>query len=422
LRNTADSSNPPRRTGAGSIAPYVLVVGATVLAWQIAIQPLMQRGPVEAAIRIAPGSPLVLRRAAEAELAAARDDNAADLSRDALRRSPFDVRALRLVGLTEARAGRLDEANQILTLAGNWSLRDDPTHAWLVQHRLRSGDYASALAHADTLARRRDDLQPQVFNLFTAAATSDPQRVLPVLTGLLAASPPWRSAYLAGLYATNDGLQTAASLAVMLQASRAPMSTPELQEFYVQAMAKDQIGVLTAVRTRLNRPAIGAAVTNGDFSDPAAPAPFQWSLIQKAGAAAEVGADDIDQGNPALRVEYDGYSGANIAQQRTFLAAGRYHFRAESRIEAGEPAGRLSWFIKCATSGETLASIPAVSATRTRGGVWAASNVEFSVSTACPSQWLELRGLPLDRRAPMVVWFDKIAITPLPRQGNGGAP
>ena len=85
MRDRADKTAAPRRIpGFGDIASYGLVVGAVVLGWQIAIQPLIQRAPVEIAVRLAPGSPLALRRAAEAELAAGRIDNAAALSRDAL--------------------------------------------------------------------------------------------------------------------------------------------------------------------------------------------------------------------------------------------------------------------------------------------------------------------------------------------------
>ena len=276
MRDRADSS-ARKRDVVSELAPYILTVGAIVLAWQIAIQPLLQRAPVEIAVRLAPESPLALRRGAEVELAAGRDANAAALGRNALIRAPFDVRALRIIGLTESRAGRAERADDILTLAGNWSLRDDPTHAWLVEHRLRRGDYASAFAHADTLVRRRDDVRPQVFRLFTLAAVDDPQRVLPVLARLLAAHPPWRSAYLTALYATTDGLPVAASLAVMLQSGPAPLTNQELQEFYGQSLDKGQIENLKAVRARLNRPRSDALVTNGGFEDATAPEPFQWS-------------------------------------------------------------------------------------------------------------------------------------------------
>jgi tetratricopeptide (TPR) repeat protein len=407
----ADKPAAPRRRE--DIAPYVLIVGAVVLAWQIALQPIIQRAPVKAAVQVAPGSPIALRRAAEAELEAGRNDNAASLGREALSRSPFDVRALRVVGLTEARAGRTDRADDLLTLAGNWSLRDDQAHAWLVEHRLRRGDYSSSFAHADTLVRRRDELRPQVFRLFTLAAREDSSRALPVLVRLLAARPPWRSAYLTGLYADDDGLPVAASLAVMLQSSEAPLTTQELAQFYEQAAHKGQEGVLKTVRARLNRPRADAAVTNGSFDDPTAPHPFQWSLIQKAGAATEILADDLDPSNFALRVEYDGSSAGSLARQRTFLAPGRYRFQAESRIESGEAARQVEWTITCAAGGTSLASVVAIPAGNTENRPWAASSFDFSITPACSSQWLELRGLPGDDDAPIVAWFDRVGIISL---------
>src|SRR5690606_28015180 len=78
------------RISTGDVVSYGLTVGAVLLGWQIAIQPVLQRAPAEIAIRLAPGSPLVLRRAAESELIAGRVDNAAALGRDALQRSPFN--------------------------------------------------------------------------------------------------------------------------------------------------------------------------------------------------------------------------------------------------------------------------------------------------------------------------------------------
>lgn len=413
MRDRADRAAAPRRRAeiAGA-APYALTAGAVVLAWQIVIQPIMQRAPVEAAIRVAPGSPLVLGRAAEAELAAGRDDNAAALGRDALARAPFDVRALRVVGLAEARAGRADQADDLLTLAGNWSLRDDPAHAWLVERRLRRGDYASAFAHADTLVRRREDIRPPVFRLFTTAAVEDRARALPVVAGLLAARPPWRQAYLDSLYAATETLPVAADLAILLQSGRAPLTTAELRQFYVTALDRGQTGLVKAVRSRLNRPPAAAAVTNGGFDDPTAPEPFQWSLVQKAGAAAEVAAEDSGRGGAALRVEYDGYSAAVLARQRLFLAPGRYRFRAETRTESGDPAGRMAWTVDCAAGGRSLLSAPAAPDTTPGTSGWTASAAAFSVPADCPSQWLGLEGRPLDRRAPMVVWFDRIAIVP----------
>lgn len=403
-----------RRGTFADIAPYALTVAAVLLGWQVVIQPFMQRAPVSFAIRIAPGSPLVLRRAAEAELAENRVANAASLGRDALVRAPFDVRALRVVGLTEARAGRVDAADDILTLAGNWSLRDDPAHAWLVEHRLRRGDYASSLAHADTLVRRREDIRPQVFRLFTLAAATDRERALPVVARLMATRPPWRQSYLDSLYTSTDGLQVAAALAVLLQSSPAPLTNGELHQFYMQLLDKGQLEAVRTVRTRLNRPP-AAAVTNGGFGDAGAPEPFQWRLDQHAGVIAEIVPDDLRPTDPALRVEYDGFSQSRIAEQLMFLAPGRYRLTAEARAEAGDPGARLAWTVTCAPGDLGILAAPSAPP---GAAAWKPLSADFTVPAACTAQWLRLETRADDRRTPVVAWFDRVAIVPFPRQTN----
>lgn len=409
MRDKADRTTAgPRRTGGAEWATYALTVGAVVLAWQIAIQPLMQRAPVEVAVRIAPGSPLVLRRAAEAELAAGRNDNAAALARDALGRSPFDVRALRVVGLTEARAGRSAQADEMLTLAGNWSLRDDPAHAWLIQHRLRQGDYSSAFAHADTLVRRREDIQPEVFRLFTLAGAEDPQRSLPVIARLLATRPPWRAAYFETMNDTPEGLQVAANLAMMLQSGRAPLTNAELRPFYMKLLQMGQLEALRTVRDSLNRPPLSQVITNGGFGDDSAPEPFQWRLAQRPGVVAEIVADELRPRDRALRVEYDGYNRARIASQLTFLPAGSHRLTYRIRRESGDTTTNLVWKVACLPGDREIASAPAA-ATSTS---WTSVVLRLDVPSGCPAQWLRLEGMPGGQRSFTVAWLDDVSIAP----------
>lgn len=411
MRDKADRSAGRRRFSGADVASYVLIAGAVVLGWQIALQPLLQRAPVEAAIQLAPGSPLVLRRAAEAELVADRNDNAAALARDAFRRSPFDVKALRVIGLTEARADREGQADEILTLAGNWSLRDGPTHAWLVDHRLRNGDYASAFAHADTLVRRRQDIQPEVFGIFTVAGTQDPERALSVITRLLAARPPWRTAYLNSLSKTPEDVQLAARLAVLLESSRAPLTRDEVQGLYQVLLGKRQLQALGAVREQLNRPSFDTVVTNGGFAEPEAPEPFQWQLFQRAGIVPEIVGDDLRPNNPALRIAYNGYATGPVAEQLTSMPPGDYRFFAEARTELGDPGARLAWTVTCASGGTMAANFPA-SPSQPTPGTWATLSAGFTVPEGCPAQWLRLVTRADDRRSPTLVWFDRITISP----------
>lgn len=417
MRDQADlSAAPARKRGrVTEAASWALIVGGVLLGWQVVIQPLMQRAPAEFAIRLAPTSPLVLRRAAESEFVAGQEDNnparyrqAAELSRDALARSPFDVRALRVVGLTEAKAGREDVADDILTLAGNWSLRDDPSHAWLVEHRLKQGDYASAFAHADTLVRRREDIRPRVFELFTVAATVDSQRALPEVAVLLSARPPWRQAYLESLYGDARGLQVAVNLAILLQAGRAPLTNDELHQLYMQLLEKGQIEAVRVVRTRLNRPSTATLVANGGFDDPSAPQPFQWRLAQDAGVVVEIVPDDVRPADPALRVDYDGYSASRIAEQLLFLAPGRYRLSAQSRVEEGDPAARLALTLTCAPGDLGVFSAPAAAP---GAQVWTSFSAVVSIPSGCPAQWLRLETRAGDKRERTAVWLDRIALT-----------
>jgi len=410
LRDKVDlSAAPPvrKRGGFTDLAPYALIIAAVLLAWQIVSQPVVQRAPVEIAVRIAPGSHMVLRRAAEAELIAGRPDNAGALARDALARAPFDVRALRVVGLTEARAGREVEADDILTLAGNWSLRDDPAHAWLLDYRLRRGDYASSFAHADTLVRRREDIRPAIFNMFTTAAIHDRQRALPVIAALVAARPPWRQNYLDSLYTSPDGLQTAAGLVVLLQSSRAPLTNVELRQFYLQFLDKGQVEAVRTVQARLNRPPVSDNVTNGGFGEPAAPEPFQWRLAQNAGVVVEIVPDDIRPGNPALRVDYDGFSATQIVEQLMFLSPGPRRLTLEARVEAGDPAARLAWTMTCTPGDRKIMSAPA---TPRAAREWTVHRIDFAIPANCPAQWLRLEALGGERHDQTTAWLDRVAI------------
>lgn len=421
MSRAAASAPSPARRRKRNMAPYVLTVGAVWLAWQVILQPVLQRGPPDVAIRADPGSALVLRRSAEAELLAAEADkaaapthveNAGFLARKALSRAPFDVRALRVVGLTEARSGREAQADDLLTLAGNWSLRDDPTHAWLVQHRLQRGDYASALAHADTLIRRRDNLKPEVFRLFTTAGVQDPQRAVPVVASLIAARPPWRQSYLDSLYTTPEGFQLAANLAMTLEAARSPLSDGELSQFYYKLLDNGQVAALGVVRARLNRPTAATPVTNGDFDPTTAPEPFQWKLAQQAGVIAEIVPDDLRPDDPALRIEHDGFASSKIAQQILFLTPGRHRLTYQTRSENGSVQARMQWTLTCLPGDMRILSAPAAPRSNTE---WTAMSLDFTVPAGCTAQWLSLDTDAGDRRAPVVVWIDKVAVaTPSP--------
>lgn len=369
------------------------------------------RLPADMSLQLSPGSAFVLGRAAESEFADDRFDNAEYLARQSLVRAPFNPLALRVLGLATAETGSKADADDILTLAGNWSLRDDPTHAWLMDYRLTRGDYRSSFAHADTLARRRDDLQPQLFRLFTVAASTD-QRALPVLATLLAADPPWRTAYLNKLYETPDGLQLAANLAIVLQGTKQPFSNLELEALYGQLFARRMLPTMSEVRRRLGRPAPAARLLNGDFNTPDGPTPFEWKLFNAGGSVAEILPDDLRE-DSALRAQFRSYSSKPMTEQLVQLTAGNYRLSGQTRTETGSPQERLIWTVSCFESGTVIGG--SRNAIPSGESNWKDFSFAFSVPAVdCTAQWIRLIPSPGDRRDTVVAWYDRLAVTRLP--------
>lgn len=392
---------------------YVLVPVAIWLGWEIVKTPVVERAPPALAIRLAPGSPEVLRRAAEVELQESRPDNAAALADESLRRAPFNARAMRVRGLAEARNGDLSTADEMLTLAGNWSLRDDPAHAWLVEYRLRRGDYHSAFGHADTLARRRDDLYPSLFRLFTTAVQQD-SRAIPELLRLLGENPPWRAAYLRYLYDTPNSAPVLGMIAIGLQQTKTPFSNVELGRLYATWTGQRRFPGVQEIRTRLNRPSSTPALQNGAFDDMDTQIlPFGWGLGIGAGVGAAVMEDDLREGNNALRVEYDGFNPGTFAQQLTMLPPGRYRLSGEYRAETSTNNLRMVWRVICADTNSQIAGSSEDLLSPVAEG-WKQFQLGFEIPAEnCSAQWIWVEGRPGDRRKFVSAWFDNLSIQPV---------
>ena len=397
----------------GEFASSALIVAALFLGWQIIREVGAQRLPVGMAIRLSPSSPAVLARAAEAEFVAKRYDNSAALARESLVRAPFNARALRVAGLSLAAiGGDINAAEQIIIQSGNWSLRDDPAHAWLVERLLRKGDYRSAFAHADTLARRRVELWPQVFGLYQTAGAEDP-RAFPALVSLLATKPPWRGEFFTFLSRSPTGLSVSANLAVALEKTDARITSDELGQLYVKLMDSRMLAGMAIVREALGRPPVSSRVVAGSFhtTGAPAPAPFEWQFPAAPGILSEVLPDDIRPSETALRVQYDGYAVSKIADQFIQLAPGAYRLAGEARSESGDASGRLAWRVICF---ETNTIIAQTLSAAWPSNAWSRFHSDFRVpDTSCSAQWLRLEPVAANQRTDMSVWYDRLSITPL---------
>lgn len=407
MTRIGDTTTLRSRLRASGLVGYTLVALSIWLAWEAIKVPIVIRGPPTLALRIAPKSPEALRRAAEVELADGRFDSARILSAESLRQVPFDARALRVRGLVEAATNRA-AADQMLTLAGNWSLRDDPAHAWLVQNRLLQGDYGSSFAHADTLVRRRPDLYPGTFQLFTAAAAAD-HRALPNLVRLLAQDPPWRQSYLSSLHQAPEGPRVLFAIALALQQTETPLSVLELGQVYTTWINERRFTAISLLRSRLNRPSATPSLHNGEFSLPTEEQilPFDWILGAGEGVTTEIIEDDIRQGNPALRIGFDSFDSTVAAYQMLSLKPGAHRLVGETRYETTVDQG-LAWSIICVETGQVLSTYQL---TAGPAGDWKPFSLEFTVPIrGCSIAQARADSVLASRRSQSAVWFDNLAI------------
>ncbi|NEX94882.1 hypothetical protein [Caulobacter sp. 17J65-9] len=403
-------SEAAERRPAKRLAAAAAIGLGALMAWQIVAQAAADRLPAAAALKLAPGSPRLLALKAEAELEAGRPAAAEALARQALLAQPLNVRALRVLGVAVGRRGDNQHADDLVTQAGNWSLRDGPAHVWLVDRRLRQGDFASAFAHADALMRRKPELQPHFFKLLSTAAAEDRRALAPIAERLVH-QPAWREPFLQNLASTPKGLESAATLAVMLQSSRAPLSDKEQGFLLTRLVNGGQFAAAADLRRRLAPAASAVSPFDGEFDDRAGPAPFRWQIATGAGASVEIAPDDQVAGQSALRVEYDGYSTPGLIHQFMALPAGAHELEVRWRGETPLPAERLAWTVRCI--GDNRIAARALQPAAAGPTPWRVSAVRFEIpAEGCAGQWLELKPLPGDRRTTLVIWYDGMKVRP----------
>lgn len=398
------------RPSALGVAGAVLLVAAGLLvALQVVAAALAQALPGRAALSVDPRSASALTDAAETAYDAGQAQAARALARRALSLQPFDVVALRIVGLVDAAQSGPDGADSLMTLAGNWSLRDEPTQAWLLQQRLRHRAFASAFAHADALMRVDSDVWPTMFKVLDAVAQSDPQGFAP-LVGRLATDPPWRVAYFESLSADPQHQATAAALAMALARSPHPVTKPELSALLNGLVSGRQYRLADAVWRRVS----GAAArvpADGGFDQPQTPEPFGWSIPGGEGAMVGVQVDGDAAGERALHVAYDGYSSPELAKAFIVIGPGPHRLTGRMRDDGTAGADQLGWTVRCADDGRILASAPGPETMP--AGVWRPFGVDFTVpASGCEGQWLQLTPYPGERQTTIGLWYADLAIGP----------
>lgn len=400
----------PPPEGKGPKARTALLIGivglCVWLAWAVVINALVWRGPPAFAVKLAPTSPVALTRLAHEEQRARRMAPAETLARASLRLAPFNAVALRVLGMSLHEKGETARAEPIMTLAGNWDLRDSPTQLWLFEQRVRAGEHASGFAHLDTVLRRRSDIRERLFAVVKQGLQEDP-RVFGALAGRLALAPNWRPSFLSYLARDAAGRRQAVSIAASLNRSGTPLSDEEVRSLSSALLAERETAGLKWMAQQLGL-LDGKPLRDAGFEGELVHPPFGWDIRGGAGASVEVVRDDT-WNSRALLVSHDGLSVAPLARQLLALEPGRYALRGRSRGEDGP----FEYYWRVACVGGPASEAPA------RAVPGMDPLVTFSVPPAqCDLQWLELRTRLAERTRQSVAVFDDLSIE---RRGSAEA-
>jgi hypothetical protein len=345
---------------------------------------------------------------ANQKLAAGGDPAEAEaLARQALRADPLESGALVTLGMAADAAGDSDEAAKLMGLGAAQSPRNAGAELWLLNQRLREGDYADALARADVILRSQPDMADQIGPTLVVLAANEAAR--PALVTALAADPPWREWYLGEL--ARSAASPAATYDVLAALPGGPR-TEELQPYLNQLVRAGDYSLALLAWMHFLPPAQStnlAYAFNGDFELPLSGLPFDWTFARIAGASQDVvDTGEADAGR-ALRVVFAGrrLRFGNVSKLLV-LPPGQYELASLVRTDALNTAHGLDWRVVCAEGAkQPLGTTPPVSDT---GGRWQPLGVTFTVPpTGCRAQWLRLESVA-EETIRGTVYLDKVVV------------
>lgn len=349
---------------------------------------------------------------AETRMLSARSDadvgDVERLARAALTASPLEASALRNVGFVLAVTGREPLGRQLLTLAGEASLRDYLTHAWLLNDHFARDRVVEAIREADIVLRQDVSVWPVVMPEL-ARLLAD-RRAIDPLARRLATKPYWRGSFLQTLAA--DGVDREAGYALLqrLKTLGAPASTTESQPWLLSVAESDPRLLYRRWTALLAAPlpASQARLRDGGFEGLDAPAPFNWSFYPRDGVYAERSSGPDRRGG-ALYLSFDGTGIANFATQKLVLPAGRYRLTGRVYGDGAVDAGRFAAQFRCGENGAELARVPLEPGTES----WTRFELDVTVTSSCPAQHVWFVGSAGESLDPAAIWVDDLALNPL---------
>lgn len=269
----------------------------------------------------------------------ARAGTIGSYARAALRSEPFDVIALRQLGVVAA-VQRADAGRAQFAAAERISRRDLSSQLLLIEQSAQDGDLTAALAHYDRALLVYPSSGQQLYPVL-AQALGDPD-----IRAALAkyAARPWAVDFLGRATALGGGPTDVTALMAEARKRLPPRDAERLTTDLIgQLVAR---GHYAAVRDLVRQMPGGASrvidqIALSSANSDTRLAPLTWTLANEDAFETALDASE------GLAIRVSSERSGMVAERVTLLAPGDYHFTQEVSYDASTPHATLTWEVRC---------------------------------------------------------------------------
>lgn len=401
------------RTPSGLILAAILFLAAAFVGW-LAVQTTaveMLSGRSARVTPIVAGAPDVVLGTAMTSLLARRGVVKPQLLpsiRGAAARVPLDARPYVLIASDYLRSGRTAQGVKTLEAGRRLDPRQRWIHVLLLDHYLRSEQFAQAADEFAVLARLVGGAQSPIATALAQMAVAPETRDAVRKTFRQDAALE-RSVLIA--LAGNNNVEPAMIFSMASPAAFAAANTPGGWGIVLvdRLVEKRRYRMARAVWQRINRLSdqqVAPLLYDAGLAALPGKPPFNWMLASNNVAAVDV------RGN-RFNIEYYGRDSGDLASQLLVLSPGTYRFSYVVNNTQQDSGPDLVWSFSCANKPD-----PALASMELPQAKSRPRRVAFNVTVPadCPAQWLRLAGLAGEFPVSVSTTIDRLKLEKAPSQ------
>ena len=423
----APDAAPQERLTLRAVLPLVMLLGSTLLA-ATAGSRVMSLSAAETLAFVVPAKALQYRDSQPTALAAESErwwalgdyPRASQLAANALRSNPLNGAGYRVLALVADAGGDRERAGALMRLALKRTPSDLTARRWLADRALDAGQFPAAVALQDRTMRLDPGSESVTFVDWYPLLSNDVNRQ--ALVRLLAASPPWRTAFLKQFAAAGSTADVDAVFSGLLTAQAGALLEVDEKEAWLRRLTADGRWLEAYRRWQSLQGEFargGSLPVNGNFESAPGPAPFDWMLGTTADVEVDRAVADGGTGQ-ALRLQFLGRRAAFDGVRQTLVVnEGAYRLRWRYRLDSLDTPRGLQWVAACANTGATLAE----SGLMAGDSPWRDSELTLRVPADCGAVQLKLQlaaRIAAESAAYGTAWFDTVRLDRLVEPGRQG--